>query len=182
MRQPLSFRFAACAPLKLSSAQNSGSHRSLSGPASAAWCAEFTTSTAWNLKPTLGRGCTFRTPASRSPASTSRYDRPFLMRAATSSSSFSRGVSSMAARAARSQVRARRGSGRPWHRRPTRPAGRRGTSSRRARPTTGGTRRRSGEVDMEKTPRGEGRPPAIVPQRQPVLREELKPGRGASPA
>src|SRR5262249_32176877 len=56
IRQPLSLRFVACADLKLSSAQKIGSQRSLSGPASAAWCAELTTRTEWNLKPTLGRG------------------------------------------------------------------------------------------------------------------------------
>ena len=74
IRQPfVSLMFWACEFLKLSMAQNSGSHRSLSGPAIAAKCAEFTTSTAWNLNPTFGRGWMFRTPASRSAASASGW-------------------------------------------------------------------------------------------------------------
>src|SRR6185436_2285022 len=59
IRQPFDsfgFWFCACELLNLSSAQNNGNQRSLSGPAIAAWCAEFTASTAWNLNPTAGRG------------------------------------------------------------------------------------------------------------------------------
>ena len=57
--------------LNASMAQKMGSQRSRSDEARLARCAEFTTSTAWNLKPT-GRGWMFRTPASMSAARISR--------------------------------------------------------------------------------------------------------------
>ena len=73
MRQPLlSDMFLACESLKKSRAQKIGNQRSLSGEEMLARWAEFTTMTAWNLKPTLGRGSTLRTPARNSAARTSR--------------------------------------------------------------------------------------------------------------
>src|SRR3954467_9437972 len=69
-----------------------GSQRSVSGEARLAMWAELTTRTAWNLWPTLGRGCTFRTPASSSAASTSRYAVPPRTRRAPPSRSRSRGA------------------------------------------------------------------------------------------
>jgi hypothetical protein len=62
----------ACEPLNESIAQKIGSQRCSSGELMLARWAEFTTSTAWNLNPTLGRGWTLRTPASKSAATTSR--------------------------------------------------------------------------------------------------------------
>src|SRR6266849_5634884 len=63
IRQPLSRSSCACEVLNSSSAQNMGSQRSLSGEERLVMWAEFTTMTAWNLNPTLGRGCTLRTAA-----------------------------------------------------------------------------------------------------------------------
>ena len=71
IRQRLSLFAWACDPLKLFTAHRSGSQRSAGGPARLARWAEWTTSTAWNLNPTVGRGGTFRTPASSRAASTS---------------------------------------------------------------------------------------------------------------
>ena len=71
MVQSPSFTSLACDDLNWSSAQNSGSQRSASAEFWLARWAEFTTSTAWNLKPT-GRGWMLRIPASNTAVRISR--------------------------------------------------------------------------------------------------------------
>src|SRR5690606_13549056 len=95
MVQLFSWMSRACEALNSSIAQKMGSQRCSSGDEMLARCAELTTSTAWNLCPTEGRGCTLRTPASCSAAKTSRYEAPALILPATASSTLSRDVSSI---------------------------------------------------------------------------------------